>query len=170
MMKKELSNILKKSGAFTLLLLVIIILAKKPLLIARNFETKKILRVWDSDKFEIIYTHSVMKSPVTETYYILNGDIYLKESSFKDYGAGLPSSTEYDFKMEDGVFKIYNINEKIYPLVYRTGASVADHRIKILGSQERFLNFSQAREPVEFTVGRVSYFTYLLKGKEEKNE
>ena len=149
-----------------LFLLVLILLRPVDLLEARDFDNQSHLGYFrPKDKiFTIKYTHSVMLSPVTETYRMEEGGPVLLESTFKDYGAGLPSDTPYDFEIdpEEKLFRIYNINKKISPLVYRTGDVRANHRLIFNGRELPFKSFSRGKEAVEFRQVRKSYLRYLL--------
>lgn len=167
-MKKILSR--KKLVVLLLLLALVgslvLLLARGEVLVARDFRTKEVLRTFKlrDPSFTVAYTHSVMLSEVTESYRLEGGRIILVESTFKDYGAGLPSSTPYSFEFdeEEAVFRIYDINEEISPLVYRTGATRANHRL-ILGARELdFKSFSRKRQAVEFTVLRKSRLFHIL--------
>lgn len=160
---------LKEKGALIgALFFILVILLNFPIqiLIARDFESNKILNLWkvnNLDKWTISYTHSVMLSEVTETYEIQNNKIILVESTFKDYGAGLPASTPYNFTFdkETGLFTISNINEEIYPLVYRTGATRANHEILINNHSYDFLSFSNPKEAVELTCKKTNLLYFL---------
>ncbi len=161
-MKKILSRII-----FLIILIGFILsLAKIRVLKAVDFENKEILRIWkiENEEFTILYTHSVMLSPVTEKYYMSDDSIILKESTFKDYGAGLPSSTSYDFKYDEKnkVFKIYNIDEKMENLVYKVASERANQKILIDGETIEFKNFSREKVSVEFKIDRVSLLEYIL--------
>lgn len=146
--------------------LIFYLLYPVDILKARDFKTEEILGKWILKEkiFTVAYTHSVMLSEVTETYGIQDGKIILLESSFKDFGAGLPATTPYDFEIDEerGVFRIFNINEEIKPLIYRTGAERANHRLIVDDKEYEFLSFSQPREGVEFTSEREGRLKYIL--------
>lgn len=158
--------VLENRGKLVLLGLVLVyLLYPVDLLEARDFDNLERLKIFrPRDKtFTIAYTHSVMLSQVTETYEIKNGDIVLLESTFRDYGAGLPSSTPYDFEIdEDKNFRIFNIKQVLNPLVYRTGATRANHRILVNEKEIDFRSFSEKREAVEFRALRKCRIYYIL--------
>ena len=71
--------------------------------------------------------------------------------------------TDINFEINQGGFRIYNINEIMGDLVYRTGAVRAQHRINIGGETYPFLDFSTPRTGVRFTVKKLSLLSYLAK-------
>lgn len=158
--------LLKLIIGFFLILIVFYSLTPVYILEARNFETGKILKQWilKEELFIVAYTHSVMLSEVTETYKVKDGKIILIESTFKDFGAGLPATTPYDFKIDEktGVFKIFNINQEIKPLIYRTGTERANHKLILNNKEYEFLSFSKAREGVEFVIKKENIFRNIL--------
>ena len=133
---------------------------------AHDWHNQHFLAAWPmlrSDEFTVAYLHSVELSEVKEVYRLSNRQMILTETVFSSYGAGLPATTEYPFEITDDGFRIYQINQVIDPLVYRTGAERADHRLLIGKKVIPFLEFSQAREGVVFTVRYQPLFYYLFK-------
>ena len=45
----------------------------------------------DGTEFSIVYIHSVNKSPVTEYYQVIDGQIYLIALRYASFGAGMPT-------------------------------------------------------------------------------
>ena len=133
---------------------------------AIDYKTNKYIRSWkikDGESFTVEYTHSVQLTPVSETYIIDKGRVILVESYFESYGAGLPATTPYKFEITDEGFRIYEINEVIEYLIYRTGAEVANHKL-ILGDHEyNFLDFSEPRSGIEFKSGRMGILSYMIR-------
>jgi hypothetical protein len=135
-------------------------------LIARDFRNNQYLKSWkisDGEIFTIAYTHSVELTKVSEIYQIENGRIKLTDTYFKSYGAGLPATTEYKFEVTEDGFRIYDINEVVENLVYRTGAVRANHSILINGKEYKFLDFSQPREGVKLECDKISAFKYFTR-------
>lgn len=180
MMKRELSkhkigrgidffNTFPK-GIFVIILLIFILLLflsfyKIEILEARDFKNNDYLKSWqiqEGASFTVAYTHSVQLCPVTETYIIKNGEIILTETYFESFGAGLPATTPYTFEITDTGYRIYNINNKMNNLVYRTGAERANHQLIYNNKNYRFLDFSKPRTGIEFKVNRVSLLAYII--------
>ena len=179
MMKKESSNKELGKGAgvfsgtlpnFIVLIIIIgaIIIALLPtkVLLAFDYKTGEYYKAWkikDGDKFTVHYTHSVQLTPVTETYNIDGYNIILEETTFKSYGAGLPSTTPYTFEITSHGFRIYNIDEIMDYLVYRTGAERANHKLIIHDEDYEFLDFSKPRTGVQFKIIKTKIFSHILR-------
>lgn len=162
-------NTFPKSLLVIILLIFIILLFlnlyKIEVLEARDFKTNQYLKSWtvkEGASFTVAYTHSVQLCPVTETYVIKDGEIILTETYFESFGAGLPASTPYTFEMKNKGFRIYNINEVIENLVYRTGAERANHELIYNNISYKFLDFSKPRTGVEFKINRVSLLAHII--------
>ena len=133
---------------------------------AEDFKTAEYLKSWkisESDSFTILYTHSVELCPVSETYRIEGKDIILKETYFESFGAGLPSTTTYKFEITDTGYRIYEINETMNDLVYRTGSERADHSLIYKNKNYRFLEFSKPRTGVKFEIKKISLLKYIVR-------
>ncbi len=116
-----------------IVLIAILFLLPVKVLIASNYKTDEYIKSWkvrDGDSFTVEYTHSVQLTTVTETYIIDGENIILLESYFHSLGgAGLPATTPYKFEITEKGFRIYDINENMEYLVYRTGAERANHKL-----------------------------------------
>ena len=131
---------------------------------AEDFKRGPILKVWklnDGSGFEIHYTHSVEKSLVIEKYKADGNILKLLETEFKSYGAGLPATTNDKFEITEDGFRISDINKSYPSVIYRTGAEVADHRILVNGKEDRFLDFSEERAAVEFSIGNMNILKFI---------
>ena len=154
---------------FILLISLIILLTNfipVKVLLAKDFRTNEYLDAWpitDGDSFTVLYTHSVQLCPVSETYIIREENIILTETYFESFGAGLPSSTPYKFETTSTGFRIYEINELMNKLVYRTGAVRANHVLEVNNKEYKFLEFSKPRTGVEFQIKNLSALSYLAR-------
>lgn len=163
-------NIFPNFFKFILLISLIILLASfipVKVLLAKDFRTNEYLDAWpitDGDSFSVLYTHSVQLCPVSETYIIRDENIILTETYFESFGAGLPSSTPYKFEITSTGFRIYEINELMDKLVYRTGAVRANHVLELNNKEYAFLEFSKPRTGVEFLIKDLSILSYLARG------
>lgn len=135
-------------------------------LIASDYKTDEYIKSWkvkDGDSFTVEYTHSVQLTTVTETYIIDGENIILLESYFHSLGAGLPATTPYKFEITEKGFRIYNINENMEYLVYRTGAERANHKLILKNKVYNFLDFSNPRTGVKLNMGKMTLLSYLTK-------
>lgn len=170
MMKKALKNkAIRKRGIILIIIVTLLIISLYPINIleASNYRTDNYLKSWQmkkGDKFHIKHIHSVQLVPVVEVYSIDNkNNIILEESYFHSYGAGLPATTPYKFEITEKGFRIYDINEKMDNLIYRTGAIRANHQIYIKGQYYPFLDFSEAKTSVRFKVKKACFLKYLVR-------
>ncbi len=132
-----------------------------------DVESGKVLKsfsIKNGQEFTIYFIHSVEKTPWFEIYYIENNEIYLKETIFFSYGAGLPSTTKHDFSFEEDGMHIRNYNVKMDPLIYRVGAVVADHTIKVNGEEIHFNELAKPFNSILIRVEEVPIYRYLIKG------
>lgn len=160
------SNIRKIIILCLLFILLLLNFIPHKVLLASDFRTSEYLRSWrisQGDTFEVVYTHSVQLTPVSEIYMVQGKDIILTETYFQSFGAGLPSTTPYKFEITDNGFRIYDINEIIDNLVYRTGAVRANHILIIDDEEFKFTDFSKPREGVKFEIRNISAFKYIVK-------
>ena len=114
-------------------------------LVVEDYESGNIIfrkKVHDKSTFGIEYDHSVGKEPTSEWYQVDGTTLVLKEHWYSTLGAGLPADALYDFRMEDGKMILYNIDQSMDSIVYRTGR-VANHRLIIDDEIIYFNDFSQ---------------------------
>ncbi len=84
------------------------------------------------DEFEIVYIHSVQRSPVVEKFRVLpDRSIVVFETIYQDFGAGLPSEVDEGAKVvvEPGGVRIYDMNRVMPRITLRVG-SIARHQFK----------------------------------------
>jgi len=117
----------------------------------------------EDNSFTIKYIHSVERTPVWEMYTIEEGEIVLKETIFQSYGAGLPATSPYDFDIVEDGFRLYNIDQKMTNLVYRTGAVRANHELMVGERTYPFVEFSEPTEEVKFETQKTPILLYLAK-------
>lgn len=135
-------------------------------LLATDFKTKDYIKSWkikDGESFIVEYIHSVQLTPVSEIYTIGKDNIILQESYFQSYGAGLPSTTPYKFEITEEGFRIYDINEVMEYLIYRTGAVRANHKLIFRDKEYTFLEFTEPRVGVEFNIKNISIIRYIVR-------
>lgn len=135
-------------------------------LLATDFKTNDYIKSWkikDGESFTVEYIHSVQLTPVSEIYTIDKNNIILSESYFQSYGAGLPSTTPYKFEITEDGFRIYEINEIMEYLIYRTGAERANHRLILRDKEYTFLEFTKPRAGVEFNIQNISIIRYIVR-------
>ena len=91
----------------------------------------------DNDRFSITFIHSVNKSPLTDIYEIRNGDIYVVETHYHGFGAGVQTEIEEGQTLSyasDGTMIVSGFDKLIPSLSYFVG-TVSDHVLKIHGRE-----------------------------------
>ena len=155
-------------GIILIFLSLVLILWLIPIkvLSATDYKSGKYLKSWavkDGENFGIKYTHSVELTEVIENYLIKDDKIILKDTYFKSYGAGLPATTPYKFEITEKGFRIYDINEEMENLIYRTGAERANHRLFLRNKEFEFLDFSEPRTGTRLQIKGISLLSYLVR-------
>ena len=148
--------------------LLVIIISSIPIkvLLAEDYKTEAYIKSWrvrDDESFQILYTHSVQLTPVTEKYRVKGEKIILTDAFFHSLGAGLPATTPYKFRLKDDGFEIYDINQEFEDFIYRTGAVRANHKLIFEDKEYDFLDFSKPRTGVKFQIEKMSILSFLLK-------
>lgn len=93
--------------------------------------------VVDGDRFSITFVHSVNKTPVTDVYEVSDGKIFVVETKYFGFGAGVQSELEEGQTLsytEDGAMLISGIDREMTDLNYIVG-TVSDHVLEIEGEQ-----------------------------------
>lgn len=122
------------------------------------------LAIFPPEDFSVIYTHSVERTDVKESYHIQGDYILLTDTWFSSYGAGLPATTQYDFEISPQGFHIYNINKSFEEVVYRTGQKIAQHRLVIGDREIYFSEFSDPGQAVGFSLGKSAPWKLYIGG------
>ncbi|MGM0395998.1 MAG: DUF1850 domain-containing protein [Bacillota bacterium] len=160
-------TLLKKILAvFTILVVIAMMLFPIDVLKASDYKGGEYLRSWwtkGDNSFTVKYIHSVERTPVWEMYTMDGGEIVLRETVFQSYGAGLPATSPYDFDIVEDGFRLYNIDQKMTNLVYRTGAVRANHELMVGGKIYFFVEFSEPTQGVKFEAQKTPIIVYLAK-------
>lgn len=165
------------SGTFPLFFKIITVIAiiaiifsntfKVDTLVVSDMRTGEYVKSWrlgEGSEFTVKYTHSVELTPVWEIYEIRGGKIILKETIFQSFGAGLPSTSPYEFDIVENGFRLHDINLEMSDLIYRVGKVRANHLIIIRGNEYAFLDFAKPEEGLRFETKRMSYIEFITKG------
>ena len=89
--------------------------------------------VKEKDQFSITFIHSVNKSPLTDVYEIRNQEIFVVETIYYGFGAGVQTEIEDGQTLtfaDDGAMVVSGIDKKIPDLSYFVG-TVSDHILKL---------------------------------------
>ena len=83
-------------------------------------------------KFDLVFTHSIHHTDVTEKYSITaNMQIEQYEIIFEQFGIGMPSNSGEGetFTYEDGVYHIKDLNNRFEEIKLRNGKTVSENRL-----------------------------------------
>lgn len=152
--------------SIAIIILITISLIPMRVLLAKDYKTDDYIKSWrvkDNEAFQIMYTHSVELTPVTESYKVKGEEIVLTDAFFHSLGAGLPATTPYKFRLKDDGFEIYDINEEFDDFIYRTGAVRANHKLIFKDREYDFLDFSNPRSGIKFQIDKTHLLSYILK-------
>lgn len=135
-MNKRLLTCITAAVLIAAVILLISLTFSGTYLVLEDDETGEIynkIPVKDLDEFEITFTHSVNKSPVTDIYQIRSGDIYLTGNIYYNFGAGVPTEI-YDGQSltygENGEMIISDMDTLMPHLVYVIG-TVTDYYLSV---------------------------------------
>lgn len=93
--------------------------------------------VEEGSRFSITFIHSVNKTPLTDVYEIRQGEIYVTETKYYGFGAGVQTelgegqTLRYD---DDGGMIVSGFNQKMTGMIYVVGM-VSDHVLGIGGAE-----------------------------------
>ena len=95
------------------------------------------LPVSDGERFSVTFIHSVNQTPVSDTYEVRGTDIYVVETRFYNFGAGMqteyPEGVTYTYA-EDGAIVATGYNILCRDLIYCVG-KVSDHVLELGGEE-----------------------------------
>nr|WP_233711359.1 DUF1850 domain-containing protein [Lederbergia citrisecunda] len=109
--------------------------------------------------FHILYTHSIHKSDVKETYIILNNNkIRQIELMYEDTSIGMPSNAEEGetFEMVEGKYVIRNMKRDFQSINMRVAQVVGDHTLFVNGCQLKLSSIVEPGSLVKMKVRRLS--------------
>jgi len=119
-------------GILLLILIISFVFFYNYYLVLTGEEIEIKIPINKNDIFIISYKHSVALTKVYEYYRIYNNKIILYEMDFYDQCAGLPTEAynEEKFIMEDGKFKITNMNREFEYINYGVNSNY-EFKLKI---------------------------------------
>lgn len=90
-------------------------------------QTERSIPLGQSRIFSLRYTHSVEKTPVIETFRVLDdGRLLLISTAYKSYGVGLPSlPSEGKLTVRDGWFVLEDLQREYQDIRLRVGPEAA---------------------------------------------
>ncbi len=130
-----------------------------PCLIIRNTDTGKVISqypVSPGDVFSVTFIHSVNKSPVTDVYEIRKDGVYVIQTIYYAFGAGVQTEIEAGQTLkygEDGSMIVSGFNKKMENLSYIVG-TVSDHILEIGGQTVSLRDLCGRNATIRFSCVR----------------
>lgn len=128
-------------------------------LILRDPRTREVYTSFpleEGGRFSITFIHSVNKTPLTDVYEIRGGDIYVVETKYYSFGAGVQTELEEGQSLsyaEDGAMIISGFDKKMTGMVYVVG-KISDHVLKIGEADYSLTELCGKGSAVEFVYRR----------------
>ncbi|MDG5473024.1 DUF1850 domain-containing protein [Jeotgalibacillus sp. ET6] len=156
--------------ALILFLLIAIAFPAKKAITFQDLRSEEILAylpVQDHQAFQLEYTHSIHKSTVIDTYFVLPDDqIQQTELQFEDTAIGMPSNAMYEgeiFSEKDGYYLIENMNRIFPSITLRTSQVVISHKINTNGKSYEMHEFIKPGSLIKIEIKNLTLYQ-LLRG------
>ena len=140
-MKKRIAKFITAAVIIAAVIILIFNPFSDKYLILEDDQTGEIytkIPVENLDEFEITFTQSVNKSPVTDIYQIRDGNIYLTGNIYYSFGAGVLTEIYEGQKLsygENGEMIISDMDTLMPNLVYIIG-TVTDYYLSVNGGEK----------------------------------
>lgn len=146
---------------------ILITLIPIPCLTLRNRDTKELYArypIKESERFSVQFKHSINLSPVIDVYEIEDGNIYVEETVYYHFGAGVQTQLNEGETLtygEDGSMIVGNIHQIRNNVGYIVG-TVYDHILKIDGREVNLRELCGKNTPVRFNYEKLSLLSGFL--------
>ncbi len=133
-------NLVKAAAAIILLIAAAFLLTPHHFLTLRNRDTRELYARYpldEGERFSIGFKHSINLSPVIDIYEIEDGDIYVEQTIYYHFGAGVQTQLNEGEILsygDDGSMIISNIHQLRNDVGYIVG-TVYDHILTINGRE-----------------------------------
>lgn len=128
-------------------------------LIIKNADTGVVIAQYPislGDRFSVTFIHSVNKSPVTDVYEIRKDGIYVVQTIYYSFGAGVQTEIEEGQTLqygEDGSMIVSGFDKRLDNLSYIVG-TVSDHTLKIGGQIISLRDLCGRNATIRFSCAR----------------
>ncbi|ASB88551.1 DUF1850 domain-containing protein [Bacillus sonorensis] len=113
--------------------------------------------------FDIIYTHSIHKTKVAETYVWENGVIRQTALVYHDPAVGMPANAEQGEKLiiTDGTYTLSNMKRTFPYIDMRIGRVRANHRLKYKGKEYELKRYIPPGSWTRMSVQKINVLQQL---------
>jgi len=112
--------------------------------------------VEEGERFSITFIHSVNNTPLTDVYEIRDGEIYVMETIYYGFGAGVQTEIEEGQTLtytDDGAMVVSGFNWNRTGMIYVVG-KVSDHTLAIGGQEISLRDLCGRGADVRFTISK----------------
>lgn len=112
--------------------------------------------VENGDRFSITFIHSVNNTPLTDVYEIRDGEIYVVETIYYGFGAGVQTEIEEGQTLtytDDGAMVVSGFDWNRSGMIYVVG-KVSDHTLAIGGEEISLRGLCGRGADVRFTISK----------------
>lgn len=112
--------------------------------------------VKQGDRFSVTFIHSVNNSPLTDVYEIRGDGIYVVETKYFGFGAGVQTEIEEGQTLtytDDGAMLVSGFDTRLDNLIYVVG-TVSDHVMEIDGEEISLTELCGRNSSVKFLCKR----------------
>lgn len=118
-------------------------------------------------RFEVTFVHSVERTPVREVFTVgPDLDIYLVETVYESFGAGLPTTAEEGarFVLEGGTMRITGLHRRIGQLVLSV-SPVPGHVLRVANRAVTLADLADPGTALGIKVVRVPAAAFFFRGR-----
>lgn len=157
----------KVMGLIAATLIIILLIPYTTLSVTRLDTNEVIIQklIIKDTQFKMRWIHSVELTPWEEIFEISDGKIYLTETRFQSFGAGVPDAAGNHTETADGYVTYSGINQEM-PILNYGISPIAKHEL-ILGREAResykLYELLPDDTPVSFQALKASLFKRMLK-------
>lgn len=151
------SRVLKAAAAaIVLIAAAVFLISPRACLVLRDRDTGRQYARYplrEGEEFRVEFKHSVNLSPVIDVYRIEDGEIYVEETIYYHFGAGVQTQLNEGETLtytEDGAMAVGNIHQRRGGMTYIVG-TVYDHVLTVNGRRVSLSSLCGRNAPVRFT-------------------
>ncbi len=164
-----LSRRIKPTHILSVCFIIILVASFVPFTTLRivNLKTDEVIiekSMLQDNHFTVRWIHSVELTPWEELFQVIDGHIYLEETRFQSFGAGVPDAIGTQSETADGYVTYSGIHQEMPSLIYGV-SPIAQHELLIGKAQPKtyvLYELLPADTPVSFEAHTTSLFSRML--------
>lgn len=129
-----------------------------------NEEGETVARFADVSSFSLRHIHSVMKTPVLDSYEVVGRRHFVQtETRYRSLGAGLPSSGIGEFRREEGWFVRENLDGTLPRITIRVGR-FSNQVLTVQGREIRLADLDTPGKPLTIRPAIIVFSVLWITG------